>query len=168
MIVSRRHFVLGSAAFGAVPNYAFAAGAREITWDDLIPADVPYGEIIGEGERNEEEDTWRPVFDENASKLNAELDGVMVKIPGYIVPFDQTTSGVISFILVPYVGACIHTPPPPPNQLIFVNSDIPWKQDNMWDAVWVTGQINHETQVTDIAESGYAMQASKIEIYEWD
>jgi hypothetical protein len=168
MNVSRRHFVLASTAFAATPNPAFAATPREITWDDLIPADVPYGEIIGEGQRDEQQDTWLPVFDENASKLNPGLKGAFVKIPGYIVPFDQTAFGITSFILVPYVGACVHTPPPPPNQLIFVKSDFPWKQDNLWDPVWVTGIINHETQVTDIAESGYALLASKIEVYEWD
>lgn len=168
MNVSRRHFVLASSAFVVAPNPAFAATPREITWDDLIPADVPYGEIIAEGQKDEEQDTWLPIFDENASKLNPDLNGEFVKIPGYVVPFDQTTSGVTSFILVPYVGACVHTPPPPPNQLIFVKSDIPWKQDNLWDPVWVIGNINHETQVTDIAESGYALQASKIEIYEWE
>jgi hypothetical protein len=168
MKISRRHFVLASTAFAAAPNPTLAATPREITWDDLIPADVPYGEIIGEGEMNEEQDTWLPVFDENASKLNPDLNGALVKIPGYIVPFEQSTSGVISFILVPYVGACIHTPPPPPNQLIFVETNIPWRQDNLWDAVWVTGNISHEVQTTDIAETGYALAANKIEVYVWE
>ena len=168
MNVSRRHFVLASTAFVAAPNPAFAATPREITWDDLIPADVPYGEIIGEGQRDEDKDTWLPVFDENASKLNADLNGALIKIPGYIIPFDQTSLGISSFMLVPYVGACIHTPPPPPNQLIFVTSDYPWSQDNLWDPVWVSGKIRHDTQVTEIAETGYALLASKIEVYEWE
>jgi hypothetical protein len=168
MKVSRRHFVLASTAFVAAPNLALAATPREITWDDLIPVDVPYGEIIGEGQRDEDKDTWLPVFDENASKLNADLNGALIKIPGYIIPFDQTSLGISSFMLVPYVGACIHTPPPPPNQLIFVTSDYPWSQDNLWDPVWVSGKIRHDTQVTEIAETGYALLASKIEVYEWD
>lgn len=168
MNVLRRHFVLASSAFAVMPNPALAATPREITWDDLIPADVPYGEIIGEGQRDEDKDTWLPVFDENASKLNADLNGALIKIPGYIIPFDQTSLGVSSFMLVPYVGACIHTPPPPPNQLIFVTSDYPWSQDNLWDPVWVSGKIRHDTQVTEIAETGYALLASKIEVYEWE
>lgn len=168
MKVSRRHLILASTAFAVVPNSCFASTPREITWDDLIPAGVPYGEIIGEGIVDEKQDTWLPVFDKNASKLNPDLNGAFIKIPGYIIPFDQTNLGVTSFILVPYVGACIHTPPPPPNQLIFVETNDPWMQDNLWDPVWVTGNINHDTQVTDIAELGYALEASKIEIFEWE
>lgn len=168
MNVSRRQFLFASTAFATATTPVFALTPREVTWDDLIPAEVPYGEIIGEGQRDEQNDTWLPVFDQNGSKLNPELNGTLIKIPGYVVPFDQTELGVTSFILVPYVGACIHTPPPPPNQLIFVETDTPWKQDNLWDPVWVTGKIKHETQVTDIAESGYALQAEIIEIYEWD
>lgn len=81
---------------------------------------VPYSEIIGEGKMDEQNDIWRPVFDENATKLNSSLDGAYIKIPGFIIPIDQSAAGVISFVLVPYVGACIHTSPP--NQLIFVTT----------------------------------------------
>lgn len=168
MNVSRRHFILASTALVSTPQIALAASPREITWDDLIPEGVPYGEIIGEGQMDQQNDTWLPVFDENSSKLNDDLNGAYVKIPGYIIPIDQTRSGVTSFILVPYVGACIHTPPPPPNQLIFVEPDLPWKQDNLWTPVWVTGNITHGLKTTEVAETGYALQASEIELYEWE
>ena len=168
MRLTRRNFILSTTVLMSAPTAGLANTPREITWDDLIPAGIPYGEIIGEGELDEAQDTWRPVFDENASKLNNDLRGAFIKIPGYMIPIDQTTAGVTSFVLVPYVGACIHTPPPPPNQLIFVQSDTPWPQDNLWNPVWVTGNINHDIQTTDVAETGYALQASKIEHFEWD
>ncbi len=168
MKISRRHFVLTSTAFVVVPKKGAATTPREITWDDLIPLGVPYGEIIGEGLKNEQQDTWLPAFDKNASLLNPELDGTLVKIPGYIVPIDQTTLGVTSFVLVPYVGACVHTPPPPPNQLIFVETGQPWNQDNLWDPVWVTGTISHDIQVTEVAQAGYALKANNIEVYRWE
>jgi hypothetical protein len=167
MNITRRHMIIGSGALATLPRPAFAALPREITWDDLIPDGVPYAEIISEGDRDEERDTWSPIFDENAMKLNDDLKDTIVKIPGYIVPLDLTLSGLTSFVLVPYVGACIHTPPPPPNQLIYVTTDIPWTQDNMWDAVWITGLLGHETTSTDVAETGYTLSAQKIEIYEW-
>ena len=167
MNVSRRNIVLSSTAFITLPKIVFAATPREITWDDLIPNGVPYSEIIGEGQRDTQQDTWLPEFDQNGSKLNHDLNGAYIKIPGYIIPIDQTTRGVTSFVLVPYVGACIHTPPPPPNQLIFAQSAVPWNQDNLWNAVWVTGNLSHEIQTTDVAETGYALSAEKIEIYEW-
>lgn len=168
MNLSRRHFVLTSTAFVTAPKPSFAITPREITWDDLIPVGVPYGEIIGEGFVDEQRDTWLPAFDKNALLLNPDLNGSFVKIPGYIVPIDQTALGVTSFVLVPYVGACVHTPPPPPNQLIFVETAEPWSLDALWDPVWVTGNISHDMQVTDIAQSGYALQASSIEVYKWE
>ena len=105
---------------------AWPPAPREITWDDLIPPGVPYSEIIGDGEMDAANDTWRPIYDENGAKLNTSLDGQRVKLPGYIIPMDLGADGVTSFVLVPYVGACIHVPPPPANQLVFVTTERPW------------------------------------------
>ena len=88
-------------------------------------------------------------------------------MPGFIIPIDLSTDGVTSFVLVPYVGACLHTPPPPPNQLVFVTTGAPWPGDNLWDAVWVTGRMQHEIQSTDVAQTGYALAADAMEIYVW-
>ena len=167
MHLSRRHLIASDAVLSALPRAALAATPRVITWEDLIPPGVPYGEIIGQGEIDAANDRWLPEFDENATKLNKELNGALIKMPGYVLPIDLSTDGVTSFIMVPYVGACIHTPPPPANQLVFVDSETPWPSNQLWDPVWVTGQIRHELQSTTIADIGYAMQAEKIEVYEW-
>lgn len=167
MPLSRRALVTAAAAFVAAPRSSFAASARQITWEDLIPPGVPYAEIIGTGEIDVLQDRWLPEFDENATKLNDELDGAYIKMPGYVLPLDMSTAGVTSFIMVPYVGACIHTPPPPANQLVFVDSKVPWPSQSLWDPVWVTGQMRHELQSTTIADIGYAMTADKIEVYKW-
>ncbi|QJF50651.1 DUF3299 domain-containing protein [Roseobacter ponti] len=167
MTLSRREIIALSAAFAAAPGAGFASTARLVGWDDLIPPGVPYSEIIGEGEIDPVNDTWLPVFDENATRLNSELDGAYIKMPGYMLPIDISAAGVTSFIMVPYVGACIHTPPPPANQLVFVESETPWPGDTMWDPVWVTGLITHELQSTTVADIGYAMAADKIEAFEW-
>lgn len=167
MNISRRTLILSAAPGALVPSAAFAATPLEITWDDLIPPGVPYSEIIGEGELDEENDYWRPIFDANATRLNTALDGAYVKMPGYIIPLDLTADGVTEFVLVPYVGACIHTPPPPPNQLVFVTTSTPWPSDKLWDAVWVTGHMRHQLQSTEVAETGYALTAEEMEVYVW-
>ncbi|MEP1520024.1 DUF3299 domain-containing protein [Ascidiaceihabitans sp.] len=165
--LSRRTLISVAAAFGALPQHALAASPKIIGWEDLIPAGVPYGEIIGQGEIDALNDTWLPEFDENASKLNKDLHGAYIKMPGYILPIDVSTKGVTSFILVPYVGACIHTPPPPANQLVFVDSKKPWPSDKLWDPVWVTGRMRHEMQSTSVADIGYALTAEAMEVYVW-
>ena len=167
MYVSRRQLITTAMASAALPTFARANTAIEITWDELIPPGVPYSEIIAEGEMDERNDIWRPIFDTNATKLNPTLDGAYIKMPGFIIPIELLSSGVNSFVLVPYVGACLHTPPPPPNQLVFVTTDTPWPNDDLWEAVWVTGQMQHEVQSTEVAETGYALKADAMEVYVW-
>lgn len=166
MTLSRRHFICTAAACGVFPRTGLAETPREIAWDDLIPPGVAYPGIISQGEIDVVNDTWRPVFDKNATKLNKDLHGAYIKMPGYVLPIEMTAAGVTSFIMVPYVGACIHTPPPPANQLVFVDSKTPWPSDKFWEPVWVTGRMRHELQSTTIAEIGYALTADLIEVYE--
>ncbi|MDW4498857.1 DUF3299 domain-containing protein [Sulfitobacter sp. D35] len=161
--ITRRNLVLALGAATLLPVRADAARFREIGWDDLIPAGVPYGEIIGPGLIDEANDTWNPQYDENAKKVNTRLVGKPVRLPGYIIPFDMGANGVTSFMLVPYVGACIHVPPPPPNQLVFVTTETPWPNESLWAPVFVSGRLTAETLSTTIADAGYRIAAEKIE-----
>ena len=165
--ISRRSALILGVSSLALPRLAFASAAREIMWEDLIPPGVPYAEIIGEGEIDEAADTWNPIFDENATKLNEALDGAYIRMPGYIIPLELGAEGVTTFILVPYVGACIHVPPPPPNQLVFVTTETPWPSDQLWDAVWVTGHMRTQLKNTELAQTGYTLIADSMEVYEW-
>ena len=167
MKLSRRTLIKISTAIIALPRVVSAAAPREITWDDLIPPGVPYSEIIAEGELDEENDYWRPIFDENSTKLNPAIADAYIKMPGFIIPIDISADGVTSFILVPYVGACIHVPPPPPNQLVFVSTKVPWPSERLWEAVWVTGTMQNKVQYTEVADTGYELEADRIEIYIW-
>ena len=167
MKMNRRHSIALGLAGLSFPRALSAAETRELMWEDLIPPGVPYAEIIGEGDLNEETDSWRPIFDENATKLNAALHGAYVRLPGFIIPIEQSSDGGTEFVLVPYVGACIHTPPPPPNQLVLVRAIDPWPGDNLWDPVWVEGRMSTQLMTTEVAETGYALTAEKIEVYHW-
>ena len=163
----RRTLLAAGMAGLALPRVALGAVAREITWDDLIPPGVPYAEIIGEGEIDEANDTWRPIYDTNATKLNQALHGAYIRMPGYIVPLELGSEGVSEFVLVPYQGACIHTPPPPPNQLVLVQAINPWPSDQLWDPAWVTGRMSTQLVSTEVADTGYALVADHMEIYQW-
>ena len=165
---TRRNAVALAAAWAALGGTrARAASPREIMWDDLIPPGVPYSEIIGEGEIDEANDTWNPVYDENGIKLNEALNGAYIRMPGFIIPLDVSADGVRDFMLVPYVGACIHTPPPPANQLVMVNSAQAWPSEELWTAIWVTGTMRTQLQSTHLGQTGYAIAADFLEVYEW-
>lgn len=166
-MLDRRTALMLMAGSMAAPKMALAANPREITWDDLIPLGVRYSEIIGEGEIDTINDTWNPIYDANATKLNEGLNGEYIKMPGFIIPFDVSAEGVTSFMLVPYVGACIHTPPPPANQLVMVDSSTAWPGDQLWDPVWVTGTMRTQLQSTQLGQTGYFIAADEMETYVW-
>ncbi|MEP3635874.1 MAG: DUF3299 domain-containing protein [Paracoccaceae bacterium] len=166
-MLDRRTTLMLMSGVAVAPNTAFAATAREIKWDDLIPPGLPYSEIIAEGDIDPINDTWNPVYDANATKMNEALNGAYIKMPGFIIPFDVSAEGVTNFMLVPYVGACIHTPPPPANQLVMVNTSKPWPGDQLWDPVWVTGTLRTQLQSTKLGQTGYSITAEEMEVYVW-
>lgn len=139
----------------------------ELTWDDLVPTT---GETLMETAREFgviEHDqistmTGQPLY---APTTNA-YNGKLVRIPGFVVPLDYGAEGVTTFILVPYVGACIHVPPPPANQLVLVTTETPQTFSGLFEPVWVTGMFGSAANSTELADIGYALSAEKIEPYE--
>jgi uncharacterized protein len=97
------------------------------------------------------------------------LDGARIRIPGYIVPLEESKGQISEFLLVPYFGACIHVPPPPANQIIHVVADKPLKGFHMMDSVWVNGvlhTVRSENRAgMGMAASGYRMSAKAVEAY---
>ena len=107
--------------------------------------------------------------------VNAALDGTVIRLPGYLLPLEYTGKEVTEFLLVPWVGACIHTPPPPPNQIVHVKSDKPVSAaGGMFAPVWVTGQLSttgtkkslYLMDGTSEVDAGYSLHATKVEPYE--
>lgn len=96
-----------------------------------------------------------------------ELDGVRVRIPGYVVPFEYTEAGdVTEFLLAPYFGACIHTPPPPPNQIVYVTAKTPMALGNQWDAIWAVGILRAKSNMHDLGDAAYTLEIESWETYD--
>lgn len=94
------------------------------------------------------------------------LDGKMVRIPGYMVPLEDDSETVSDFLLVPYVGACIHTPPPPPNQIVEVKMNSQKKvKMSFWDPVWVEGKLQIATVKSPYGDVGFQLTGMQIEPY---
>jgi hypothetical protein len=92
-----------------------------------------------------------------------DLDGKRVRIGGYVVPLDFEATNVKEFLLVPFVGACIHVPPPPPNQIIYVKTAKGFDVEGSFDPVYVTGTLKVASQYTGLAETGYSLDADTVE-----
>lgn len=95
-----------------------------------------------------------------------DLEGVLVRIPGYVVPFDfEPGNRQTEFLFAPYMGACIHTPPPPPNQLIYVEASPAVKVDDLEAAYWLEGTLTSARQDSDLASAAYTLQLTRIAPY---
>jgi len=154
-----------------------ARGIRSIGWEDLMPegeeerlakmyqsqmATLYSGSPIAEGSAM---DTAVQIGTFNTV---GSLDGVKIRIPGYTVPFEYGSKAEITqFLLVPYFGACIHAPPPPPNQTIFVKTDDPIKLKDLAQAVWIEGTIRAQTQNSDLADAAYTIEMTNLTKYEY-
>ncbi|MFK7865407.1 MAG: DUF3299 domain-containing protein [Pseudohongiellaceae bacterium] len=165
--------------FGLQLSYAQNQGEfREIEWRELFSqADLESilnpPEIIHEGNGWEEQ---LQASEEGEAYLNAlesvdinpELIDKNVLIPGFIVPLAYNAKRrVTEFFLVPFFGACIHLPPPPPNQIIYVSYDRGVELNNFYDAYSVHGLLTSDIVSNDTATSAYRMEAAGVSIYSY-
>jgi uncharacterized protein len=95
------------------------------------------------------------------------LDGKTVSIPGFMVPLEDDLDKVTEFLLVPYAGACIHVPPPPPNQMVYVEMKGATKvKVTFTDPIMVTGQLKISTVVSPYGDVSYDMVGMTIKPFQ--
>ncbi len=155
---------------------AIAEPAQELEWDALIPADFHPEKIMGQFGDIDELDDDDPRTQKIMQELEAlwreapvveSLDGKRVKLPGFVVPLEGDGKKLREFLLVPYYGACIHVPPPPANQTVYVK--VPRgdaKIRHAFDTVWVTGTLSAKSFSSDLATAGYQIQAEEVAPFE--
>jgi hypothetical protein len=105
----------------------------------------------------------REIWD-NAPTVAA-MNGIDVKLPGYLVPLEEGKQGIREFLLVPYFGACIHTPPPPSNQILLGRAEKPFTGLRTMEAIWVYGRLEIERAPSSMGVAGYTMRVAKVEKY---
>ncbi|WP_413401165.1 DUF3299 domain-containing protein [Pseudoalteromonas sp. KJ71-7] len=137
---------------------------KEIFWEDLIPQGHVQIDTQTQANHEGSEQNWvQPDLDAPVVKA---LDGQSVSLPGFVVPLEGDSELITEFLLVPYFGACIHVPPPPPNQLVHVTIKGGVPIDSLYDAIVVTGVIKTQTWSGEIAQVGYQMQAVGVAPFE--
>ena len=136
----------------------------KLDWIDLIP----------KSERNQFDAQGMPAKSHSGSaakqslvgKVRQDLNGSSVKIPGFVIPLEGDANKVTEFLLVPYFGACIHVPPPPPNQIVYVKLPKGAPVQQLWDVIYVVGKLKTVTMSHDLAETGYMLEGTSIEEYD--
>ena len=160
----------------ARPVQAAAAGSaapRTIGWEALVPADWdPMKDLKGlnlsilsdaDPRAMAALAQLRQAWDN--APINPAVVGQTVRLPGYLVPLEETKDGLKEFLLVPYFGACIHSPPPPANQIVHVLPRTPAKGLRSMDTVWVTGVLTGTRTDSYMGMSGYRIEATLVTPY---
>ncbi|MDP1651718.1 MAG: DUF3299 domain-containing protein [Rhodocyclaceae bacterium] len=151
------------------------AGVADLEWEDLMPKgwnarDALKGVDLASLSDND------PRANELLAKLREEtdrapvvksLDGKKVRIAGFTVTLERNDKGIREFLLVPYFGACIHTPPPPANQIVHVLPATPVPPDQAIFPVWVTGTLRTVSGITAEGATGYRIADAQVEPYPW-
>ncbi|WP_068827645.1 DUF3299 domain-containing protein [Pseudomonas sp. BMS12] len=95
----------------------------------------------------------------------ARLDGKTIRLGGYPVPLENDAAGKVTLLfLVPYPGACIHVPPPPPNQIVLVRYPKGIELEDIYEPLWVIGKLHIEAVNNDLAEAAYALDADNVRL----
>jgi hypothetical protein len=161
----------------AVPSTARAApaGVADLEWETLMPAGWSPRKAL-EGVDLAALSDNDPRANELLAKLRAEtdrapvvksLDGRRVRIAGFVVTLERDDKGVKEFLLVPYFGACIHTPPPPANQIVHVLAREAYPAEKAIFPVYVTGTLKTVAAVTPEGAAGYRIADAQVEEYPW-
>jgi len=138
---------------------------RDITWEELIPA----GWVPPPVEIDHFFDAAPPpAATLEETPVVGELDGQRIRLPGYLVPLDVQDERVKTFLMVPYFGACIHVPPPPPNQVVYVELAEPVELDDPYGAHWVTGMLATSATTSSLADASYSMRGERVETLDWE
>ncbi len=202
---------------------AVAEVARELTWDDLVPAATPIENPFTHLTRDQHDELIiiararadkrqgfitevDPDYEDSielthklktegidveallikAEEIGAEierrnratvneLEGQMIRMAGYALPLEFTEEGVKEFLLVPYIGACIHVPPPPPNQMVFVQLNQEFIAADLYTPVWITGRMSVQAASRSLSyvdgqaqiATGYTLDGITVEPYQY-
>jgi hypothetical protein len=167
--------LLLASTLGALALPSLANEYKEIEWDELMPEGWKkkvileltrmrrYGSLMdGDPRADEAYEKLKKVWD--AAPPTKTYLGKQIRIPGYAVPLDAERMQSSEFLLVPYFGACVHSPPPPANQIILVKPPKGSKVRTM-DAIWVNGTLLEGKTNSDAGTSTYILNADKITPY---
>lgn len=126
----------------------------ELEWEQLIPKGYtpkPNPQISPHNE-NMQANWIQPGLD---APVVTQFNQKVVSLPGFVVPLEGTDDLITEFLLVPFFGACIHVPPPPPNQIVHVIFDDGLPIESLYDAIIVTGKLSTQSYDSSLAKVAY-------------
>ena len=167
-------------------NPTQAANYEEIDWVALMPEDdlsallnrPEFLNDIADGSAADSVDDFasKQLEDEQAQRYQQALvstrvieafDGKAIRIPGFIVPLEQNDEQkATAFFVVPYFGACLHMPPPPPNQILYVEYKEGIAVENLYDPYWFEGTVKIDNHESALGTSAYSLVLDSFALYQ--
>ena len=149
---------------------ASAEEARRLKWTELIPAHLAATPLTPLAIDHASPDPMAQPTPWGALAMSElvvpELDAARVRIPGFIVPLNITRDQTVDeFLLVPYFGACVHVPPPPANQIIYVTTSPGLAADRIYEAWEVEGVLRTAAVDSAMAQAAYQIEADSVALY---
>jgi len=163
----------GKTAPPVAPPTTSATTYKEITWDNLMPKNwdpmVPLKGLkldnLRDGDPRAIEALEKIREAWNNAPIEPALNGARIRLPGFVIPLEKVGDKVSEFLLVPYFGACIHTPSPPSNQIIHVTVSKPVTGMRTMNTMWVSGVMHVGKVDTEMGQAGYQLKAEVIVPY---
>jgi len=173
--------LLAATAHAAPPPPAVGTPAPHPSADATRPGTISWEDLVPETARGSYKAGPPPAVHDYLSgesglaaqqpqdfSVNTSLDGRRIRLPGFIVPLELDAEGrVTEFFLVPYYGACIHVPPPAPNQMLYVTYPQGLVLESMYAAYWISGRLATHTRQSKLGAAAYALAASGVEAYRY-
>lgn len=157
--------LIGVSAIVNIPFlYATEQLPLELMWGDLIPKEQRQS-INPFGQRTTVAQRAQRAKQSLEGDFRHDLDGRNVSISGLIIPLEGDEKSMSELLLLPYHGACIHVPPPPPNQILYVKFAQPVPREPIWQAVTIKGELRVESTSTNLAEVGYLLDGHQLKDY---
>ena len=138
-----------------------------LKWLELVPK-YAYDFVPETGVTDEmwEDESFLKKVEEAGLLINKDMVGKKIRIDGFMVPleFDYGEGLVVdAFVLVPDAGMCIHVPPPPPNQMIFVKLNKSERVRYMYQPIAIEGILKNTPPIKNVYNSIYELTAEKLE-----
>lgn len=173
-------------ANGGIENSTLSDDYQELEWTDLLPDadlqallnppdflnDIEDGsadDVLDSRLQSEFNGLGDSAFSQALTSTDVvpDYDGKAIRLPGFIVPLAYNSDReVTEFFLVPFFGACIHYPPPPPNQIIHASYPEGFELTSIYDPFWLSGTLSVAIVSNEVATAAYTVTVDKLEIYE--
>lgn len=142
--MKKAHFLIALALSGPILSLASPPASTTVTWSTL--------KTLNSAQQNSP-----------AQALNNQV----VSIPGFMVPLEDDADQVTEFLLVPFAGACIHVPPPPPNQMVYVKLQHNQKAKmSFTEPIMVTGHLHVATVDSPYGDVSFSMDGDTVRPYD--